>query len=287
MKKIKLFPKIFLYTFAIMSFLIIISHLLIYFIFPITYLENRKDSIKNTADILAESIDGLDKSFINKYLELFSKNNEVKVFIKNGAIDNEVNLENKIDINLDSENNSVIIEERSVKTREDENLVLYFVTSKDMKREAKNISLSFLPYTLIVSFIFLIGGIAMLVFTLLVGIPSIKQSAEVCTLEVEAIVIDNKSDLKSDSDYGQSYRYNQVVEYVVEDKKIQTTIHNLTSDPVPEGTKITLWVDPENPYIYTNNRDIKPTTIIVPIAIPIGIMLFGVLGLVFNLKKEK
>ena len=154
MKKIKLFPKIFLYTFAIMSFLIIISHLLIYFIFPITYLENRKDSIKNTADILAESIDGLDKSFINKYLELFSKNNEVKVFIKNGAIDNEVNLENKIDINLDSENNSVIIEERSVKTREDENLVLYFVTSKDMKREAKNISLSFLPYTLIVSFIF-------------------------------------------------------------------------------------------------------------------------------------
>ncbi|MCW0697001.1 HAMP domain-containing histidine kinase [Clostridioides difficile] len=120
-------------------------------------MENRKDSIKNTADILAESIDGLDKSFINKYLELFSKNNEVKVFIKNGAIDNEVNLENKIDINLDSENNSVIIEERSVKTREDENLVLYFVTSKDMKREAKNISLSFLPYTLIVSFIFSIA----------------------------------------------------------------------------------------------------------------------------------
>lgn len=157
MKKIKLFPKIFLYTFAIMSFLIIISHLLIYFIFPITYLENRKDSIKNTADILAESIDGLDKSFINKYLELFSKNNEVKVFIKNGAIDNEVNLENKIDINLDSENNSVIIAERSVKTREDENLVLYFVSSKDMKREAKNISLSFLPYTLIVSFIFSIA----------------------------------------------------------------------------------------------------------------------------------
>ena len=157
MKKIKLFPKIFLYTFAIMSFLIIISHLLIYFIFPITYLENRKDSIKNTADILAESIDGLDKSFINKYLELFSKNNEVKVFIKNRAIDNEVNLENKIDINLDSENNSVIIEERSVKTREDENLVLYFVSSKDMKREAKNISLSFLPYTLIVSFIFSIA----------------------------------------------------------------------------------------------------------------------------------
>ncbi len=42
---------------------------------------------------------------------------------------------------------------------------------------------------IIVSFIFLIGGIAMLVFTLLVGIPSIKQSAEVCTLEVEALLL--------------------------------------------------------------------------------------------------
>ena len=157
MKKIKLFPKIFLYTFAIMSSLIIISHILIYFIFPITYLEHRKDSIKNTADTLAESIDGLDKSFINEYLELFSKNNEIKIFIKNGAMNNEVDLEDKIDINLDSKNNSLIIEERSVKTREDENLVLHFVSSKDMKREAKDISLSFLPYTLIVSFIFSIA----------------------------------------------------------------------------------------------------------------------------------
>ncbi len=139
----------------------------------------------------------------------------------------------------------------------------------------------------IVSLVFLIIGIGMLLFVLFVVLPAMTHNAKVCTLEVEAIVIDNKSDLKSDSDYGQSYRYNQVVEYVVEDKKIQTTIHNLTSDPVPEGTKITLWVDPENPYIYTNNRDIKPITIIVPIAIPIGIMLFGVLGLVFNLKKEK
>lgn len=154
MKKIKLFPKIFLYTFAIMSFLIIISHILIYFIFPIMYLGHRKDSIKNTADTLAGSIDGLDKSFINEYLELFSKNNEIKIFIKNGAMNNEVDLDDKIDINLDSENNSLIIEERSIKTKEDENLVLYFVSSQDMKREAKNISLSFLPYTLIVSFIF-------------------------------------------------------------------------------------------------------------------------------------
>ena len=152
------------------------------------------------------------------------------------------------------------------------------VVNMKKKMNSKNI---------IVSFIFLIGGIAMLVFTLLVGIPSIKQSAEVCTLEVEAIVIDNKSDLKSDSDYGQSYCYNQVVEYTVDNKKITLTITDQKTDPVPEGTKITLWVNPDNPYNFINSREINLIDIVVPIAIPIGIMLFGVLGLVFNLKKEK
>ena len=56
---------------------------------------------------------------------------------------------------------------------------------------------------------------------------------------------------------------------------------------MPEGTKITLWVNPDNPYNFINSREINLIDIVVPIAIPIGIMLFGVLGLVFNLKKEK
>lgn len=51
--------------------------------------------------------------------------------------------------------------------------------------------------------------------------------------------------------------------------------------------KITLWVNPDNPYNFINSREINLIDIVVTIAIPIGIMLFGVLGLVFNLKKEK
>ncbi|MFR0955531.1 MAG: DUF3592 domain-containing protein [Roseburia inulinivorans] len=82
-------------------------------------------------------------------------------------------------------------------------------------------------------------------------------------------------------------RYRQIGEYTVDNKKITLTITDQKTDPVPEGTKITLWVNPDNPYNFINSREINLIDIVVPIAIPIGIMLFGVLGLVFNLKKEK
>ena len=79
----------------------------------------------------------------------------------------------------------------------------------------------------------------------------------------------------------------QIGEYTVDNKKITLTITDQKTDPVPEGTKITLWVNPDDPYNFINSREINLIDIVVPIAIPIGIMLFGVLGLVFNLKKEK
>lgn len=154
MKKIKLFPKIFIYTFAIMSSLIIISHLLIYFIFPITYLADRKESIRHTADRLTKTIDGKDSSFIHQTLELFSKNDDVQVLLKTNTMDNAVDVKDKITINRDSQDNSLIIEERKIHTSTGGVLVLQFISSKDMKREAKDISLSFLPYTIIISFIF-------------------------------------------------------------------------------------------------------------------------------------
>lgn len=154
MKKIKLFPKIFIYTFAIMSSLIIISHLLIYFIFPITYLADRKESIRHTADRLTKTIDGKDSSFIHQSLELFSKNDDVQVLLRTDTMDNAVDVKNKIMIDRDSQDNSLIIEERKIQTSAGEEVILHFISSKNMKREAKDISLSFLPYTIIVSFIF-------------------------------------------------------------------------------------------------------------------------------------
>lgn len=139
----------------------------------------------------------------------------------------------------------------------------------------------------IVSLVFLIIGIGMLLFVLFVALPAMRHNAEVCTLEVEAVVIANESYWTTTGDGESVRRYRQIGEYTVDNEKITMEVMDNQSDPVPEGTKITLWVNPDNPYNFINSREINLIDIVVPIAIPIGIMLFGVLGLVFNLKKEK
>ena len=43
MKKIKIFPKMFIQIFSVLAIIIILVHSLVYFIFPKTYLETRKE----------------------------------------------------------------------------------------------------------------------------------------------------------------------------------------------------------------------------------------------------
>ena len=43
MKKIKIFPKMFIQIFSVLAIIIILVHSLVYFIFPKTYLETRRE----------------------------------------------------------------------------------------------------------------------------------------------------------------------------------------------------------------------------------------------------
>ena len=53
-----------------------------------------------------------------------------------------------------SENNSLIIEEREITIRNGEKISLQFVSTADMKKDAKNLSLRFLPFSLLISMFF-------------------------------------------------------------------------------------------------------------------------------------
>ena len=97
----------------------------------------------------------------------------------------------------------------------------------------------------IVSLVFLIIGIGMLLFVLFVVLPAMTHNAEVCTLEVEAVVIENEPYWTTTGDGESVRRYRQIGEYTVDNKKITLTITDQKTDPVPEGTKITLWVNPK------------------------------------------
>ncbi|TKL55550.1 DUF2786 domain-containing protein, partial [Enterococcus faecium] len=62
MKKLKIFPKMFIQIFSVLGIIIILVHSLIFFIFPKTYLETRKEKIHK---LLALSADVNDEESVS------------------------------------------------------------------------------------------------------------------------------------------------------------------------------------------------------------------------------
>lgn len=151
MKNLKILPKMFLQTFALLSVIILLIHLSVFLIFPKTYLESRKAEINSKADEIAEQMNGEDLSYIEEYLDVFSKTGEIKGFIRGRGGNNEVNIKDNIDFDPKSKNNSIVIEERKIKLNTGDVIYIQFVSTADMKKDAKDLSLGILPYSLLIS----------------------------------------------------------------------------------------------------------------------------------------
>ena len=82
MKKLKIFPKMFIQIFSVLGIIIILVHSLVFFIFPKTYLETRKEKIYNIANEISSNMNGKEIKYIEQTLELYSKSSEIKAFIK-------------------------------------------------------------------------------------------------------------------------------------------------------------------------------------------------------------
>ena len=123
-----------------------------FFIFPKTYLKSRTAEINSKADEIAEQLDGKDLTYVEEYLDVFSDTGENKGFIRGHGGNNEINIKDNIDFDPQSKNNSLIIEERKVMLNTGDEIYLQFVSTADMNREAKNLSLGILPYSLLISF---------------------------------------------------------------------------------------------------------------------------------------
>ena len=102
MKKLKIFPKMFIQIFSILGIIIILVHSLVYFIFPKTYLETRKEKIYNIADEISGNMNGKEIKYIEQTLELYSKSSEIKAFIKEKNNKNEIQIKDDINVNLES-----------------------------------------------------------------------------------------------------------------------------------------------------------------------------------------
>lgn len=153
MTKRSIFAKIFLITFALFSSLVILLHASVYFIFPSTYIESQRQTILKKSQVLADSFQGQEVGTIETVIALYSKTNDIKVYIKGKEKQNSLEVKDALLLNPSSQNNSLVIEERKIQTKEGQDLTLQFLATVDSQKEARDISLGFLPYTLLASFV--------------------------------------------------------------------------------------------------------------------------------------
>ena len=153
MRNLKIFPKLFVQTFTILGILIIVVHIMVFLMFPKVYLENRKSKINIKANEVSAALQGKDEQFVEQYLTFYSRSSEIKAFIDSNSDSGEVkigeNAENSID--KSSDNNSLIIETRNIKLANGSKLSVNFVSTADMRQEAKGLIIKFLPISLAVS----------------------------------------------------------------------------------------------------------------------------------------
>ncbi len=193
MKNLKIFPKICIQTFSVIAIIVLFIHLFVYLIFPRTYLDVRKEEIYTKANEITENLNGKSEDYIEQALNFYSNTNEIKAFIKKNASSNEVEIKNDLNVDLKSSNNSLIIEERKLKLDTGKTIRLQFVSTADMQSQAKNLSLQFLPYSLILSLCF--SAIVSFVYA-----KSIKNYVvEIKRVTDQMMALDKKARLEIDS----------------------------------------------------------------------------------------
>lgn len=193
MKNLKIFPKICIQTFSVIAIIVLFIHLFVYLIFPRTYLDVRKEEIYTEANEITENLNGKSEDYIEQVLDFYSNTNEIKAFIKKNTSSNEVEIKNDLNVDLKSSNNSLIIEERQLKLDRGKTIRLQFVSTADMQSQAKNLSLQFLPYSLILSLCF--SAIVSFVYA-----KSIKNYVvEIKSVTDQMMALDKKACLEIDS----------------------------------------------------------------------------------------
>lgn len=193
MKNLKIFPKMFLQIFSVLGVIILLIHLFVFFIFPKTYLETRKGDIAQKADEISSNLNGKERAYVNQCLDFFSKTSEIQASIQEENGTNEIEIGKDLDVDLDSEDNSLIIEEREILLDSGQKIALRFISTANMQKDARDLSFKFLPYSLLVSFLFSI--VVSLLYAKMIknNIQEIKQVTD------QMMEVDKEARLRVDS----------------------------------------------------------------------------------------
>lgn len=155
MKKSQIFTRTFSVAMAIMASLLVILHTIIYGLLPHFYLENTKDELTKKADAVTQALNGFDEASVKNYLKVYQQNESISISVRtqNDSVD-VLDIKNELAVDKASSDNSVFIEIRTVRLNDNKELILEFISSRNARKDAENLTLNFLPYSLAVGLVF-------------------------------------------------------------------------------------------------------------------------------------
>ena len=172
MKKLKLFPKTFIYVTGLMLLITLMAHALIYFFLPVFYTNQKKDTIERDTDSLVALLSSLPEEEYGENISEFRKGSDMTVMLSAGEIDGketwkiysndpeENGTEIELYTNFDASgitvgstmatNRDSIQESRTFSSIQDTAYQLKTYLPLEPVREASDVVLTLLPLTLIV-----------------------------------------------------------------------------------------------------------------------------------------
>ena len=129
--------------------IVTIIHGGVFFTLSKSYLEEKTKEIKQTASDVTKNLAGKNREYVEQALDFYSRSGEIKAYLKTQNAENEMKVSELLPVDRTSENNSIIIEEKSVKLLSEEEALVQFVSTANLEKDAIDLSLKFLPVTLL------------------------------------------------------------------------------------------------------------------------------------------
>ena len=144
-----IFWKGFFRVFTLLLGVVTIIHGGVFFTLSKSYLEEKTKEIRQTASDVTKNLAGKNREYVEQALDFYSRSGEIKAYLKSQNAENEMKVSELLPVDRTSENNSVIIEEKSVKLKNEEEALVQFVSTANLEKDAIDLSLRFLPVTLL------------------------------------------------------------------------------------------------------------------------------------------
>ena len=145
----RIFWKGFFRVLILLLGVVVIIHGGIFFALSRSYLEEKTKEIRQTASDVTKNLAGKNREYVEQALDFYSRSGEIKAYLKSQNAENEMKVSELLPVDRTSENNSVIIEEKSVKLKNEEEAFVQFVSTANLEKDAIDLSLKFLPVTLL------------------------------------------------------------------------------------------------------------------------------------------